>query len=107
MARVITLRASAPPVLDPSIIEQIDAVSTPTESGGWIVTVFNNQKNTWEEVIEILRAATHCTFEEAWSETWEIDNLGMSVVHQAGEDECREVAKTIATIGIKVEVTEA
>lgn len=81
-------------------------MDAPQEGAGWIVTVFNNETNTWEEVVDILRKATHCTFEEAWNETWEIDHLGMSVVHQGDEAECRRAAAVIATIGIKVEVSE-
>ena len=90
----------------PGIIEQIDEVGQERESPGWIVTVFNNETNTVEEVVDILRKATGCTFEEAWNETWEIDHLGMSVVHQGDEEECEDAAKIIATIGIKVEVSQ-
>jgi ATP-dependent Clp protease adaptor protein ClpS len=79
----------------------------PLQDQGWIVTVFNNDYNTYEQVMTILMAATGCTAEEAYIEAWEIDNLGKSVVHHAGEEECRTAAKVIATIGIKVEVTQA
>lgn len=91
----------------PGIIEEIEGLGAEQTDAGWIVTVFNNETNTWEEVVEILRRATFCTFEEAWNETWEIDKLGMSVVHHGDEDECRRAAKVIATIGIKVEVSPA
>ena len=73
---------------------------------GWIVTVFNNDYNTYEEVIVILMIATGCSMEEAEMETWEIDHLGKSVVHHGAEEECRNVADVIATIGIRVEVTK-
>lgn len=75
-------------------------------SAGWIVTVFNNEFNTYDEVIMILMAATGCTIEEAAIETWEIDHLGKSVVHFGYADECRTVAAVISTIGIRVEVRE-
>lgn len=78
-----------------------------TSHGGWIVTVFNNEVNTYEEVISILMSATGCTAEEAWIETWEIDHLGSSIVHNADEGECNRVAGVIATIGIQVEVSES
>jgi hypothetical protein len=74
--------------------------------GGWIVTVYNNNHNTWEEVMSILQAATGCGPEEAYLETWEVDNLGASVVHHGREQECQDAAAIIATIGIRVEVTE-
>jgi hypothetical protein len=73
-----------------------------TES--WIVVVFNNETNTYDEVVMILMVATHCPLNEAEIETWEIDRLGKSVVHCAGKEECEEVASVIRQIGIKVEV---
>lgn len=93
----------------PGTIERPEVDSshdTGTKGAGWIVTVFNNEVNTYEEVISILLIATRCTPEEAFIETWEIDHLGKSVVHQGGEKECRSAADVIATIGIKVEVSE-
>ncbi|MFY9235498.1 MAG: ATP-dependent Clp protease adaptor ClpS [Fimbriimonadaceae bacterium] len=75
-----------------------------TGGGGWIVTVFNNEHNTYEEVVTVLMAATGCTSEEAYIETWEIDHLGKSVVHFSSEEECNEVGAAIGRIGIRVEV---
>lgn len=75
-------------------------------SGGWIVTVFNNEHNTYDEVIHILIVATACTVDEAALETWEIDNLGKSVVHYAEQRECEQVAAVIAQIGIEVRVSQ-
>jgi hypothetical protein len=79
----------------------------PTGTGGWLVTVFNNDHNTYEEVIHILQVATGCNADEAYMETWEVDHLGSSVVHQAAREECGRVSGVIATIGIRVEVSEA
>jgi ATP-dependent Clp protease adaptor protein ClpS len=73
----------------------------------WMVTVYDNPTNTYEEVIGILILATHCDLEEAHIETWEIDHLGKSVVHLAGREECETVSEVISQIGIKVEVTES
>jgi ATP-dependent Clp protease adapter protein ClpS len=52
----------------------------------------------------ILMVATKCNFEEAQMETWEVHNLGKSVVHHGSQDECERVAIVIRQIGIKVEV---
>jgi ATP-dependent Clp protease adaptor protein ClpS len=68
------------------------------------VTVFNNDSNTYEEVIVVLQAATGCTAEEAYIEAWEIDHFGACVVHRADEAECGQAADIIRTIGIRVEV---
>jgi len=72
---------------------------------GWIVTVFDNDTNTYDQVMFILMLATSCTSEEAYIEAWEIDHYGKCIVHRAGEKECKHAAQTIATIGIKVEAT--
>lgn len=72
---------------------------------GWIVTVFNNDVNTYDEVMTVLMVATCCTSEEAYIEAWEIDHYGKCVVHQACETECRKAADVICKIGIRVEVT--
>src|SRR5262245_44400146 len=71
---------------------------------GYIVIVYNNDHNTYDEVIEILQRATGCTPEEAWIETWEIDHLGKSVVHHGEEEQCERAAAIIRTSGIHVEV---
>ncbi len=72
---------------------------------GWIVTVFNNDTNTYDEVMRVLMIATGCNSEEAYIETWEIDHFGKCVVHKACESECKKAAEVIAMIGIQVEVT--
>ncbi|MEJ5171908.1 MAG: ATP-dependent Clp protease adaptor ClpS [Fimbriimonadales bacterium] len=72
----------------------------------WVVTVFDNDYNTFEEVIAILIVATGCSVREAQIETWEIHNLGKSVVHNGDKTECERVASIIATIGIRVEVSQ-
>ena len=73
---------------------------------GYLVIVYDNDKNTWDEVTTILQKATGCTLEEAEIETWEVDNLGKSVVHHGSRPECERAAGIIRTIGIRVEVVE-
>lgn len=85
--------------------EQIGADQTQYDRE-WIVTVYDNEVNTYEEVTSILMVATGCTLEEAAIETWEIDHIGKSVVHHASEDECTTVARVISKIGIHVEVSK-
>ncbi len=91
----------------PGTIERPDLLDSQNSGGAhWIVTVFNNEVNTWDEVVFILMAATGCDEEEANMETWEVDNLGKSVVHHGAQKECEEAARIIAQIGIRVEVSE-
>lgn len=84
----------------------IDYQPSGIANAGWIVTVYDNDYNDYEQVIAILMIATGCTAEEAYMEAWEIDHLGKSVVHQAAEKECREAAEVISKIGIEVTVSE-
>ncbi len=93
-------RFSSPGTIERPEVEE----SGPSAGGHWVVVVYDNDKNTFEEVIAILMLATACTFEEAHIETWEIHHLGRSVVHHGKEDECQSAAAVIARIGIKVEV---
>lgn len=86
-------------------MERPDVADTGT-SGGWLVTVFDNDRNTFEQVIGILMLATACSVDEAQMEAWEVHHLGQSVVHHSGKEECERVAETIRTIGIRVTVTE-
>lgn len=88
-------------------IEQPGLARSPQEKLDeiWTVTVYDNDHNTYAEVIAILIVATGCTEEEAYVEAWEVDHLGQSVVHHADEEECRGVAEIIRTIGIAVEVS--
>lgn len=95
------LNSTSSPTINPDLQE------TPLEQDGenWIVTVYNNETNTWEEVMTILIIATGCDAEEAHIETWEVDHYGKCVVHRASQEECEQAAKVISTIGIGVEAT--
>jgi hypothetical protein len=83
----------------------LEEQETSTQRGGWIVTVYDNDKNTYEQVMASLMFATGCSAEEAYMEAWEIDHQGKSVVHQASETECRQAAEVISRIGIQVTAT--
>ena len=83
----------------------------PTESqqkadggGRYATIIFNNDSNSFEDVIEILMIATACTFEEARIETWEAHTYGQASVHFASEAECLRVASMISSIGVRTEV---
>ncbi len=78
--------------------------TTHQSTGEYIVIVFDNDHNTFEEVIGILQKATGCSLEEAQMETWEVHHTGRSVVHHGDQAECERAAGVIATIGIKVAV---
>jgi ATP-dependent Clp protease adaptor protein ClpS len=90
----------------PTITPDLSDVEQVERTGEYVVIVFNNDTNTYDEVIHILQKATGCSLEEAEMETWEIDHLGKSLVHHAEREECERVAAIIQTIGIKVAVEQ-
>lgn len=89
---------SAPAVL-PEQVEQAEEGA----DRDWQVVVYNNEINTYIEVISILMIATACDAEEAYIEAWEIDHYGQCSVHRASQCECERAAEIISTIGIRVE----
>jgi ATP-dependent Clp protease adapter protein ClpS len=89
----------------PKIFDRPDVGDT-MGGHGWIVTVFDNDHNTADQVVGILLVATSCSIEEAEMETWEIHHLGRSVVHHGRKEECETAADIIREIGIRVTVTE-
>lgn len=91
----------------PGTVSRPDVDDGSTESAGpWVVIVYDNDYNTYEEVIAVLMAATGCSAQEAYIEAWEIDHLGKSVVHHGDREECDRAATVIAKIGIRVEVAQ-
>ena len=98
-----TVNSAAPGTIErPSHTEEVRELY----GAGWVVTVYNNEHNTYEEVMNILILATRCGHEEAFIETWEIDHLGSSVVHHGKEETCRKIGEIISKIGIRVEVAQ-
>ncbi len=87
------------------ITPEVEVSDPSTGTGEFIVIVFDNDHNTFNEVIGILMQATGCGIQEAAMETWEIHNLGKSIVHHGSSEECNRAASIIRTIGIRVEVT--
>ena len=99
---VLSAAVATLPTIEPELEDDLGAAG----DGGWVVTVFDNDFNTWDEVVGILMKATACTIEEAHMETWEVHHLGKSVVHMGGLVECKRAAAIISTIGIRVTVTK-
>lgn len=69
-----------------------------------MVMIYNNDHNTFDEVIEVLIVATGCDYEEAAIEAWEAHHFGRAPVHFSTQPECEDVASTIASIGLRTEV---
>lgn len=82
-----------PEVLDPRI-----------GTGRWMVVIFNNDANSFDEVVAILMRSTGCSMQEAYIETWEAHHYGKAAVHFSSQDECEIVAAMIASIGVRTQV---
>ena len=73
-------------------------------AGRYAAIIFNNDGNSFDEVIDIIMIATSCNLDEARIETWEAHTYGEAAVHFASEVECLRVASTISSIGVRTEV---
>lgn len=86
------------PLVSPGIIGDIEA------AGSYCVVIFNNDHNSFDEVIAALMYATECDVQEASLEAWEAHTFGSAKVHFAPRYDCKHVARIISSIGVKTEV---
>ncbi len=70
----------------------------------YMVVIYNNETNSFNDVVSALVLATGCELQEALIETWEAHTFGKASVHFAPEEECQEAAAVIARIGVRTEV---
>lgn len=84
--------------VEPTVIEE--GLTT----GRWMVVIYNNEYNTFDEVVEVLMKATGCTLDKAYMNAWEAHNYGQAPAHFADRDECEIVAAMISLIGVRTEV---
>jgi ATP-dependent Clp protease adaptor protein ClpS len=91
-------RSIVEPLVSPSIIRDIQ------EAGEYVVVIFNNDVNSFDQVIAVLMHATECDLQEASLEAWEAHTFGAAKVHHAPQHECRHVARIISAIGVLTEV---
>lgn len=85
-------------------ILQPDLLDASTRTGRWMVVIFNNEVNTFDEVVATLMEATGCDVQEAYIEAWEAHTYGQAPVHFANREECDAAAQVISRIGVATEV---
>jgi ATP-dependent Clp protease adapter protein ClpS len=68
------------------------------------VRIIDNDRNTYQEVMQITMLALGVQKEQAFAIAWEVDHLGSCVVAHAPKEEAEEMAGVIRTIGIEVQV---
>ena len=76
-----------------------------TQSGRWMVVIFNNDHTGMDVVMEALMRATGCDKHEAYIEMWEAHTFGKAPVHFANKSECETAAAIIETVGVRTEVS--
>jgi ATP-dependent Clp protease adapter protein ClpS len=76
------------------------------KAGRWMTVIYNNDVNTFDEVIAAIMEATGCDLQEAAIEAWEAHHYGKAPVHFASYGECDVAAAVIASIGVRTEVVE-
>ncbi len=69
--------------------------------------MYDNDINTFEEVIQVIQKATTCSYEVAEHVAWEIHNKGQSKVMIAPFSAAYKASELISNIGIKVIVTKS
>jgi len=77
----------------------------PVHVGRWMVVIFNNDTNSFDEVIDVLIEATGCDNSEAAIEAWEAHHYGKAPVHFSSRDDCQVAADIINAVGVKAEVS--
>jgi ATP-dependent Clp protease adapter protein ClpS len=90
-------------MISPDLKPRIDEDGGQTQ-GRWMVVIYNNERNSMDEVTEILMLATGCDAREAAMEMWEAHTFGKAPVHFADREACLEVAGIIETIGVRTSV---
>lgn len=76
-------------------------------SGDYCIVVYNNETNSFAEVIMILAIALNIDTERAELHAWDIHLRGSADVYFSSEEDCESRAKIISSIGIKTEVRGA
>ena len=66
--------------------------------GRWALKVFNNERASYDDIINILIEATGCQPEEAFAETWEIDEFGHTLVDFGAYEDLERKARIIESL---------
>lgn len=68
------------------------------------VILFNDEWHTFEEVIEQIILATHCSYEHAEQCTLEVHHLGKATVFEGQLDECLRVSGVLEEIALHTQL---
>jgi ATP-dependent Clp protease adapter protein ClpS len=71
----------------------------------YCIICYNNETNTFDQVIAILSSALNIDIHRAEMHAWDIHLLGKANVYYGSQADCEQKAKVISSIGIKTEVS--
>ncbi len=70
-------------------------------TGRYATVIFNNDTNSFDEVVLAIMRATGCSLQEAYMETWEADHYGKANIHFGTQVACCAVAAIVSQIGVR------
>jgi len=82
----------------------VDSNEDLEHSDEYCIIVYNNDVNTFEEVISILCLALQITRDRAELYAWDVHLLGQARVYYGSSIDCEYRAAIISKIGIRTEV---
>lgn len=101
MQRMQTTTPGAP-IETPEIETEVtDGTTTETPSK---VILFNDNEHTFDEVIEQLRKAIHCSREKGESLAWEVHTTGKACVFEGTMPECLRVSGVLEEIALHTQI---
>ena len=68
------------------------------------VVLFNDEVHTFEEVINQIIRATHCSRSRAEALTWEVHNSGKAMVFEGAMARCVEVSAILEEIDLMTQI---
>jgi ATP-dependent Clp protease adapter protein ClpS len=72
----------------------------------WKTTLFNCECHTFDEVEKVVMKATRCTLSQARRYSWEVHTKGSAVIYTGPRERCEAVAEVVASIGLRVDVSQ-
>lgn len=70
----------------------------------WVVILYNDEIHSFDEVIEQLVKATHCSVKQAEKHAWTVHTKGKDVVYKSTFEECFQVQGVLREIQLVTEI---
>jgi len=70
----------------------------------WVVILYNDEIHSFDEVIEQLVKATHCSVKQAEKHAWTVHTEGKDVVYKGTFEECFQVQGVLREIQLVTEI---